>query len=84
MTRRRMQGFGAEPFTRQTLTLDEVCQILRMSRSTAKRLMAAQQFPIPPLPRAFHHHYRFAAAKVERYLERAEDGVVLSVPRRSA
>lgn len=63
------------------LTLDQVCTVLGLSRSTAKRLIAAGQFPVPALPRTFHAKWRFSAVRVDRYLARAEAGVVLSLPR---
>lgn len=61
-----------------TLSLDQVCVVLGMSRTTAKRRMAAGTFPIPSLPRQMHECYRFTADRVDRYLARAEQGVVLS------
>lgn len=61
-----------------TLSLDEVCAVLGISRTTAKRLLRAGAFPIPALPRIGQSHYRFAAVRVDRYLSRAEDGPVRS------
>lgn len=60
----------------ETLTLDEVCAVLGMGRTTAKRRMLAGTFPVPALPRVGQQPYRFAAVRVRRYLERAEDGVM--------
>ena len=65
------------------LTLDEVCAALRLGRTTAKRRMLAGTFPVPCLPRVGQSPYRFSAARVQRYIERAEDGVVLSYRRRA-
>lgn len=62
-----VDGFG------YTLTLDQVCRVLSMSRSTAKRLLDAGTFPVPALPRKFHTKYRFAAAQVDRYLSRVDE-----------
>lgn len=62
-----------------TLSLEQLCAVLGMSRTTAKRRMAAGTFPIPALPRQMHECYRFAADGVDRYLARAEQGVRLSM-----
>ncbi len=67
-----------------TMTLEEVCAALRMSRTTAKRRMKAGRFPIPYLPRVGQERFRFSAERVQRYIDRAEHGVVLSMRRRSA
>ena len=47
------------------------CEVLGLSRTTAKRKLAAGTFPIPALPRLFHSKYRFSAAQIDRYLARA-------------
>lgn len=59
-----------------TLTFDELLAVLGMSRTTARRRMKAKTFPVPALPRIGQQPYRFAAVRVRRYLERAEDGLV--------
>jgi predicted DNA-binding transcriptional regulator AlpA len=56
------------------LTLEELLGVLKMSRTTAKRRMAAGSFPIPALPRQGQERYRFAAIQIDRYLARAMDG----------
>lgn len=53
-----------------TLSLDETCRVLGISRTTAKRRMDAGTFPIPALPRRFHEPYRFPARRIDQYLAR--------------
>lgn len=58
-----------------TLTLDQVCRVLSISRTTAKRRLDDGTFPVRPLPRRFHQPYRFVALQVDRFLSRATDDV---------
>ena len=58
-----------------TLTLAQVCEVLSMSRSTAKRMLDAGTFPVRPLPRLFHSKYRFSSVQVDRFLGRVETDV---------
>ena len=62
-----------------TLTLAETLALLKMSRTTAKRRISSGTFPIPYLPRIGQEPYRFSAVRVQRYIDRAEHGVVLSM-----
>jgi len=58
------------------LTLEELIDILKISRTTAKRLMESGRFPIPALPRHGEQgqsRYRFAAVQVDRFLAREMD-----------
>lgn len=55
-----------------------MCVVLGMSRTTAKRRMAAGTFPIPAFPRQMRECYRFTADRVDRYLQRGQQGVMLS------
>lgn len=62
-----------------TVTLAQLLRVLHMSPRTAARRIKAGTFPIPMLPRNGQAPYRFASARVDRYLQRAEHGVVLSM-----
>jgi len=59
------------------LTLAQLLSVLKLSHTTAKRMMSAGTFPIPALPRHGDSHkrsdYRFAAVQVDRYLDREMD-----------
>jgi predicted site-specific integrase-resolvase len=64
-----------------TCSLDDACEALGISRTTAKRLLKAGRFPVPPLPRKKHCCYRFSSVRLDTYLARAEDGLVFTVHR---
>ena len=49
------------------LFIQDLARVLRISRSTIDRRMAAGTFPIPPLP-ALDNRLRFAKTDVDAYL----------------
>jgi predicted DNA-binding transcriptional regulator AlpA len=54
-----------------TLSLEQTCKVLGISRTTGKRRMVAGTFPIPALPRTGQEPYRFPARRIDQYLARA-------------
>ena len=51
--------------------MDDLCRVLKMSRSTLERLRARGVFPIPELPK-LGRRPRWSVARVHEFIERQE------------